>query len=128
MGVPTYEGWLFLAAVIDYSRKIVGWSTENRRDPPPVGLEGGRDHRLAAGRIGDIGCMRQPADLPRDPLRPLSVEVSDQTRAPRAANNCAVASPIPDAPPLTMATLPSNVYTKTGASSHEPALVKIPTD
>jgi putative transposase len=26
MGVPTYEGWLFLAAVIDYSRKIVGWS------------------------------------------------------------------------------------------------------
>ena len=35
--VPTYEGWLFLAAVIDlYSRKIVGWSMRDDLEAPLV--------------------------------------------------------------------------------------------
>jgi len=35
--VPTYEGWLFLAAVIDlHSRKIVGWSMRNDLEVPLV--------------------------------------------------------------------------------------------
>jgi putative transposase len=33
--VPTYEGWLFLAAVMDlYSRKIVGWSMRDDLEAP----------------------------------------------------------------------------------------------
>lgn len=35
--VPTYEGWLFLAAVMDlYSRKIVGWSMRDDLEAPLV--------------------------------------------------------------------------------------------
>jgi len=35
--VPTYEGWLFLAAVMDlYSRKIVGWSMREDLEAPLV--------------------------------------------------------------------------------------------
>lgn len=35
--VPTYEGWLFLAAVMDlYSRKIVGWSMRDNLEAPLV--------------------------------------------------------------------------------------------
>jgi putative transposase len=35
--VPTYEGWLFLAAVMDlYSRKIVGWSMRDDMEAPLV--------------------------------------------------------------------------------------------
>jgi putative transposase len=35
--VPTHEGWLFLAAVMDlYSRKIVGWSTRDDLEAPLV--------------------------------------------------------------------------------------------
>ena len=35
--VPTHEGWLFLAAVMDlYSRKIVGWSMRDDREAPLV--------------------------------------------------------------------------------------------
>jgi putative transposase len=35
--VPTHEGWLFLAAVMDlYSRKIVGWSMREELEAPLV--------------------------------------------------------------------------------------------
>jgi putative transposase len=35
--VPTHEGWLFLAAVMDlYSRKIVGWSMRDDLEAPLV--------------------------------------------------------------------------------------------
>jgi hypothetical protein len=35
--VPTYEGWLFLAAVMDlYSRKVVGWSMREDLEAPLV--------------------------------------------------------------------------------------------
>jgi putative transposase len=35
--VPTHEGWLFLAAVMDlYSRKIVGWSMRDDLETPLV--------------------------------------------------------------------------------------------
>jgi transposase InsO family protein len=35
--VPTYEGWLFLAAVMDLcSRKIVGWSMRDDLEAPLV--------------------------------------------------------------------------------------------
>ena len=35
--IPTYEGWLFLAAVMDlYSRKIVGWSMREDLETPLV--------------------------------------------------------------------------------------------
>lgn len=50
--IPTYEGWLFLAAVNDvYSRKIVGWSMRDNLEA-----------EIVADAIGMAVARRQPPD------------------------------------------------------------------
>src|SRR5213076_1697921 len=48
--VPTHEGWLFLAAVMDlYSRKIVGWSMRDDLEAPQ-GRRASTSRRSCANR------------------------------------------------------------------------------
>lgn len=38
--IPTEEGWLYLAVVIDlYSRQVIGWSTSNRMKSQLVNIK-----------------------------------------------------------------------------------------
>ncbi len=54
--IPTAEGWLYLAAVMDlFSRKIVGWAMRDRLYASRtriIGIDDGHPAATAAGRIG----------------------------------------------------------------------------
>ena len=73
-------------------------------------LDGGRPRR----GVGDVELDEAAADLGGHPLAGVDLHVGHHDPAPSAASRAAVAAPMPDAPPVTSATVPSKVA-KVGA-------------
>ena len=71
-----------------------------------VGHVGGDEERLAAGGLDLVAVSRPPA----------TAMSATTTRAPSRAKASAVARPMPDPPPVTSATLPSNCPTTMSSS------------
>ena len=64
-----------------------------------------RERRVDRGLVGDVGLAEHAADLARDGLPALGVHVEDRDLGAGAASIRAVASPRPEAPPVTTAAI-----------------------
>jgi putative transposase len=94
--IPTAEGWLYLAAVLDlYSRKIVGWARSQRNDTALVlqAWNMARQHRRVPARLlfhSDRGSQYASADFRRE-LQAAKVVIS-MSRAGNCYDNAAMES------------------------------------
>jgi putative transposase len=94
--LPTAQGWLYLAAVLDlYSRKIVGWATSRRNDTSLVlqAWHMARQHRRPPGQLlfhSDRGSTYASADF-RAALQQAKV-VSSMSRAANCYDNATMES------------------------------------
>ena len=83
---------------------------------------GGESRALDRARVGDVDLVRSRgfgADLRRRGLQPRGILVPDRDPPPSAAIRFATPSPMPDAPPVTTAVIPSNRLA-TSQSSPDP--------
>jgi transposase InsO family protein len=94
--LPTTQGWLYLAAVLDlYSRKIVGWATSSRNDTALVlqAWHMARQHRRPPAQLlfhSDRGSTYASADF-RAALQAAKV-VSSMSRAGNCYDNATMES------------------------------------
>jgi len=65
-------------------------------------------HRLHRFRVGDVDLHAEPADLVRDRLRRLAVDVRDDDLCTSSVKSCAASAPMPPPAPVITQTLPSS--------------------
>jgi hypothetical protein len=82
--------------------------------------DGGGDGMFGAGEVGDVEGVERAAEVLGDLVA--AGRSSTATLAPPAASRSAVARPMPDAPPTTIAFLPLISMLPPSAGEHRPSL------